>query len=307
MPRSRIPHDWSCRWRYRTASRSDGARSGVEAALATAETEVDKALEALSEAEARIDGRDGGFDEATTGALTAAIAMARQADDVARSRAADRICRERADELADRLIELLPWTGDRNTLCAASVPAQDQLQRWASVEADLSLEIASRQGEEDRLAAEAGRLDAKIDALRSVVGVVSDNDAAEARSAREAAWAIHKAELHVETAVTFEAAMRRLDLITEQRFSHTARVAELNSALLERAEARAALEQTGRELQESLRKRAGIGRRDREGPSRDRTRSRNRHRACRFKSVVTEARPGNRGQRKIGDCRTGMP
>ena len=233
-------------------------RSGVEAALATAETEVDKALEALSEAEARIDDRDGGFDEATTGALTTAIAMARQADDVARSRAADRICRARADELADRLIELLPWTGDRNTLCAASVPAQDQLQRWASVDADLSLEIASRQGEEDRLAAEARRLDAKIDALRSVVGVVSDNDAGEARSAREAAWAIHKAELHAETAVTFEAAMRRLDLITEQRFSHTARVAELNSALLERAETRAALEQTGRELQVSLRKRAEL-------------------------------------------------
>ncbi|WMT76298.1 AAA family ATPase [Bradyrhizobium sp. Ash2021] len=233
-------------------------RSGVEAALATAETEVDKALEALSEAEARIDDRDGGFDETTTGALTAAIAMARQADDVARSRAADRICRERADELGDRLIELLPWTGDRNTLCATSVPAQDQLQRWASVEADLSLEIASRQGEEDRLAAEARRLDTKIDALRSVVGVVSDNDAGEARTAREAAWAIHKAELHAETAVTFEAAMRRLDLITEQRFSHTARVAELNSALLERAEARAALEQTGRELQASLRKRAEL-------------------------------------------------
>ena len=51
------------------------------------------------------------------------------------------------------------------------------------------------------------------------------------------------------TAVAFEAAMRRLDLITEQRFSHTARVAELNSALLERAEVRAALEQTGRQLQ----------------------------------------------------------
>ena len=38
--------------------------------------------------------------------------------------------------------------------------------------------------------------------------------------------------------------MRKLDLITEQRFSHTARVAELNSALLEQAEVRAALQQT---------------------------------------------------------------
>ena len=52
--------------------------------------------------------------------------------------------------------------------------------------------------------------------------------------------------------------MRKLDLITEQRFSHTARVAELNSALLEQAEVRAALQQTGRQLQDSLRKRAAM-------------------------------------------------
>jgi uncharacterized protein YhaN len=233
-------------------------RSGVEAALAAAEAEVDKAVEALSEAEGRIDDRDDGLDEATTGALTAAIAMARQIDDAARSRATDRICRERADEFADRLVELLPWTGDRNTLSAASVPTQDQLQRWASIEANLSLEIASRQGEEDRLVAEAGRLDARIDALGSVVGVVSDKDAGEARSAREAAWAIHKVELDAKTAVTFETAMRKLDLITEQRFSHTARVAELNSALLEQAEVRAALAQIRRQLEESARKRAAV-------------------------------------------------
>jgi uncharacterized protein YhaN len=52
--------------------------------------------------------------------------------------------------------------------------------------------------------------------------------------------------------------MRKLDLITEQRFSHTARVAELNSALLEQAEVRAALQQTGRQLEDSLRKRAAM-------------------------------------------------
>jgi uncharacterized protein YhaN len=233
-------------------------RSGVEAALAAAEAEVDKAVEALSLAEANIEERDGGFDEAATSVLTAAIATARQIDDATRSRAADRLCRERADEFNDRLIELRPWTGDRNALCAVQVPTQDQLQRWASIEADLALEIASRQGEQDRLAAEAGRLDAKIEALGSVVGVVSDKDAGEARSAREAAWAIHKAELDAKTAITFETAMRKLDLITEQRFSHTARVAELNSALLEQAEVRAALAQIRRQLEESARKRVAV-------------------------------------------------
>jgi hypothetical protein len=154
-------------------------RSGVEAALVAAEAEVDKSVDALSLAEAKIEGRDGGFDEAATGVLTAA---ARQIDDAARTRAADRICRERGDELDDRLTELRPWTGDRNALCAAPVPTQDQLRHWASIEADFSLEIASRQGEQDRLVTEAGRLDARIEALGGVVGVVSDKDAGEARA-----------------------------------------------------------------------------------------------------------------------------
>lgn len=233
-------------------------RSGVEAALGAAEAEVDKAVEALSLAEAKIKERDGELDEAATGVLTAAIATGRQIDDAARSRAADRICRERADELDDRLTELRPWSGDRNTLCAAPVPTQNQLQRWESIEADLALEIASRQGEQDRLVAEAGRLDARIEALGGVVGVVSDKEAGEARTAREAAWSNHKADLDTKSAEAFETAMRKLDLITEQRFSHTARVAELNSALLERAEVRAALQQTERQLQDSLRRRVAM-------------------------------------------------
>ncbi|MGY4288763.1 uncharacterized protein YhaN [Bradyrhizobium sp. LM2.7] len=233
-------------------------RSGVEAALAAAEAEVDKAVEALSLAEAKIEERERGYDEAAIGALTAALATARQIDDAARSRAADRISRERADELDDRLTELRPWTGDRNTLSAAPVPTQDQLQRWASIEANLALEITSRQGEQDRLVTEAGRLDARIEALGGVVGVVSDKDAGEARTAREAAWAVHKAELDAKSAVVFETAMRKLDLITEQRFSHTARVAELNGALLEQAEVRSALKQAGRQLQDSMRNRAAM-------------------------------------------------
>lgn len=233
-------------------------RSGVEEALAAGEAEVEKAVEALSLAEAKIERCEGENEEVAIGALTAAIATARQIDDAARSRAADRLCRERADELDDRLTELRPWTGDRNLLCAAPVPTQDQLQRWVALDADLALEIASRQGEQDRLVAEAGLLDARINALGAVVGVVSDNYAGEAKSAREAAWAIHKAELDAKSADAFETAMRNLDLITEQRFSHTARVAELNSALLEQAQLREALEQTTRKFQNAMRSRTEV-------------------------------------------------
>ncbi|QOZ51535.1 AAA family ATPase [Bradyrhizobium sp. CCBAU 53338] len=233
-------------------------RSGVEADLAAAEAEVDKAAVALSFAEMKIEGRDAGFDEAATGALTAAVATARQVGDAARLRTAHRMCRERANELDDHLADLRPWAGDRITLCEASVPTQAQLQRWAAIEADLSQEITARHGEQDRLAAQAERLDARIAALGAMVGFVSDKDAGEARSAREAAWAAHKAELDATTAAAFEDAMRKFDLITEQRFTHTAGIAELNNALLEQAEIRAALTQLGRQLQESQKKRMAV-------------------------------------------------
>ncbi|MBR0733810.1 AAA family ATPase [Bradyrhizobium japonicum] len=231
-------------------------RSGVEAALAAADAEVEKAGDALSEAEVRIGKHGTGLNEATTVTLAAVIASARQSDDAARLRAADHMRRERADELDDRLIELLPWTGGRDELLAVPVPTPDQLQHWISTETNLSRDIAMRQGEFDRLDAEAGRLEAKIEALGSAAGVISDQEAGEARSAREAAWAIHKVALDATTAAEFETAMRKLDLITEQRSSHTAGIADLNRALLDRAEVRAALERARLQLQETLRRRA---------------------------------------------------
>jgi hypothetical protein len=170
-------------------------RSGVEAAVAAAETEVEKARDALSEAAAKIGEDDGGLDEAARRALAAAIGTARQSDDTARLRAADRIRQERADEFDDRLIELRPWDGGRDALLAVPVPTPDQLEHWASTEAELARDIALQQGELDRLSAEGGRLDGRIEALSSTTGAISDQEAGDARSARETAWAVHKGTL----------------------------------------------------------------------------------------------------------------
>ncbi|MET4717258.1 uncharacterized protein YhaN [Bradyrhizobium japonicum] len=233
-------------------------RSGVDAALASAEAELAKAADALSEAEAAVGEQGAGLDDATTATLTAIIASARQSDDAARLRVADRVRAERADELEDCLIELLPWTGGRNELRSVPVPTPDQLRRWIATEADLSREIALRQGEFDRLDADVKRLEAKIEALRSAAGVISDQEAGDARSAREAAWAVHKKALDATTAADFEAVMRKLDLVTEQRSSQAAGIADMNRALLDMAEAGASREQARRRLDESLRRRATL-------------------------------------------------
>jgi len=233
-------------------------RSGVDAALASAEAELAKATEALSEAEATVGEQGAGLDDATTATLTAIMTSARQADDAARLRAADRVRAERADELEDCLIELLPWTGGRNELLSAPVPTPDRLRQWISTEADISREIAVREGEFERLDAEVKRLQAKIEVLRSVAGVISDREAGDARSAREVAWAVHKTTLDAATAADFETAMRKLDLITEQRASQVAGIADLNRALLDMAEARASMEQARRRLDESLGRRGTL-------------------------------------------------
>lgn len=227
-------------------------RSGIVAALAAAEAEAEKARDALSEAEVRLAEHGEGFDEVTSSALSACIATGRQSDGSARVRAADHMRRERADELEDRLADLFPWTGSREELLGVPVPTSDQLQHWISIETNLSREIAVRQGEFDRLDAETARLEARIEALGSAAGIISDQEASEARSTREAAWAIHKAALDRVTAIDFETAMRKLDLIAEQRSNQSAGIADMNRALLDRAEARAALERTRIQLQEAV-------------------------------------------------------
>jgi uncharacterized protein YhaN len=117
---------------------------------------------------------------------------------------------------------------------------------------------AWRQREVDRLSSEAAQLDGKIEALGSAAGVVSDQEAGAARSAREAAWAAHKSTLDATTAATFETEMRKFDLVTEQRFGHIEGVAELNHALMVRGEVKNALEQTRQTLQKTVRRRATI-------------------------------------------------
>ena len=233
-------------------------RSGVEAAVAVAESEVDKARASLSQAVAAIGDVDGERDEAATRALTATIGIVRESNDAGRLRSADLIRQERADEFADRLLELRPWQGDKDALLAVTVPTPEILEDWASAEAKLSRDEALTQSEFDRLTAEAARLDGKITALGSAAGVISDQEAGEVRSAREAAWAFHKTALDAATAASFEMAMRKLDLVTEQRFGHMASVAELNRALLDRAEAVTSLERASKLLQDTVARRAAV-------------------------------------------------
>jgi uncharacterized protein YhaN len=233
-------------------------RSGIEAAIIGAETELAKARDALSGAEAKL-GNDGGApDELVVHALGLAVGTARQSDDAARLRAADRTRQERSEEFDDALAGLHPWTGGRDALLTVEVARPDQLEAWTSTDAKLSQDIALQQKDVDRLDLEALQLQRRSEALASVAGAISDREVGEVRSAREAAWAAHKDRLDATTAAIFETEMRKLDLISEQRLSHVGSVAELNQALLDWAEIRTRREHAGRVLQASLQQREAL-------------------------------------------------
>lgn len=233
-------------------------RSGIDTAINGAETELAKARDALSEAEAKLGDEGRRIDGSAARALELAVGTVRQSDAAARLRAADRTRQERSEEFDGALAALHPWAGGRDALVTVLVARPDQLEAWTATEAKLSQNIALQQKDIDRLDAEALQLQRRSEALASVAGAISDREVGEARSAREAAWAAHKDRLDATTAAVFEAEMRKLDLISEQRLSHVGSVAELNKALLDCADIRTRREQAVRLLQASLQQRDAL-------------------------------------------------
>jgi uncharacterized protein YhaN len=226
-------------------------QSGIEAASQSATTELAGAQQDLEEAMARLREADAGTGAAEgreeSQSSLATLAAALQGNDHAvRRRNAERSRAAHLETLAERLSALRPWRGDVEQLAAAQVPPPSEVLRWKT-----ELDAASKKndrcaGEVERLETEWQRLEAERDAIAQVAGVVSDQDAAGARAAREAAWATHRATLDPASADIFETALRRDDIIMDARLRHETDVAKLHqtslSLLRVEAEARRAKE-----------------------------------------------------------------
>ena len=133
----------------------------------------------------------------------------------------------------------------REALAAMPVPAAADLDRWRRDTPAARREAEAAEAEHARLAAEEARLAALLAAGHGAEGV-SDAELAALRTARERAWAAHRAALTATTAETFEAALRAHDLAMESRAgagAAAARRAERAEALAEARTALAAAEQ----------------------------------------------------------------
>ena len=108
------------------------------------------------------------------------------------------------------------------------IPEPGDMQRWKTALAAAQTQYDRREAEVERLRTERLRLAAERDAIASVAGVVSDQDAGNIRAAREAAWADHRRTLDAASADIFEAALRHDDIIMNARLRHEADIARLH-------------------------------------------------------------------------------
>lgn len=221
------------------ASTVERLRELIESHLG-AEMAADKAAEELSEARHRLKAAAGALadfaDAASAGRgrenllanLKEALAAFRASDHAARRRLAERACLEGRAALKDSLAALAPWHGDVDQLVAMVVPELETLQRWKAAQEAVQKRIDQHLGDMGRLKGECTRLSAQHDAVTSVTGLVTDQEAATVRAERDHAWAEHRSRLDATSANRFEELLRRDDGVIAQRFGHMADLAQLH-------------------------------------------------------------------------------
>ncbi len=201
------------------------ARSGVETKLKGAREALDEAKAALAQALDEAPQSESGG--AVLEALKTRLKAARRDD------SASRLCAMREEigkagrKLAEAIAALAPWSGDVETLVLVSVPGEAET---AALRQRLLQTKASRQQHVDRLAAKIGEVErSKAEAAAAVraADLVSDEAAADIRTAREAAWTVHRAALDAATADAFEATMRRDDATGAARLASARELAAI--------------------------------------------------------------------------------
>ena len=138
-------------------------RSGIEAALESAEGELSEVRRRLDGAQARLEQAGGGQEvglgsETRISSLVATVAALRADDHAARRRLAARSRAAHLETLADRIRELRPWEGDVQQLVELAVPEAGTIERWKIAAAEVQKQLDRHEGEVERLTTERLRL-----------------------------------------------------------------------------------------------------------------------------------------------------
>lgn len=207
-------------------------RSGLAARLAAARDEVEGARGRVGEAQAVLDGE--GSAPADAIAALAKVLASIEARDPVGALAAARLRLDTAREaLAQRRAALAPWRGDDAALAALVLPPRARIDALVAEREEIAQAHRRAAAETTRCEEEIASRKADLAAARET-GSVAVEEAAQARAAREAAWAAHRAALDSQSADAFEAALRRDDEVATRRLAAGAaegRLAEIHQAL----------------------------------------------------------------------------
>ena len=205
-------------------------RSGIDADKQRAAEELAQAEQDLQHAKAELEDAGGSMsrDDARMEALSKAVAATRAVDHLSRCRTAKRLTTEADATLREQLGELTPWQGDGATLAAMAIPSEDEMHGWKLALAAAQRRIDQHSGEVERITSDVSRMTAERDAVGGTIGVVTDEEAGKIRTAREQAWAEHRRALDEPSADSFEAALRRDDLVVSGRYTHARELANLH-------------------------------------------------------------------------------
>jgi len=205
-------------------------RSGIEAEKQRAADELAQAEQDLQQAKADLEGAGGSMsgDDARIESLSRAVAVTRAVDHLSRCRTAKRLSTEADATLRERLGELKPWQGDGATLAGMAISSEDEIHGWKLALANAQRRIDQHSSDVARITSDVSRLTVERDVIGGTTGVVTDEEAGAIRTAREQTWAEHRRALDVASADSFEAALRRDDLVVSGRFMHATEVANLH-------------------------------------------------------------------------------
>ena len=143
----------------------------------------------------------------STGELEAAVQEARRSQTEAKLEAEEKSIADAQSRLKSSLARLRPWTGDEEKLVRVSVPSADLAKRWTADFEKIETDRRAAETELRRLEKERAGIAAEKERMTSLGGLISDEEAANLRKARDDAWSRHYESLDLVTADAFKSAM----------------------------------------------------------------------------------------------------
>lgn len=145
--------------------------------------------------------------------------------------------------------DLAPWTGEMAPLPAAGL-TQDQARRLAEHWGALAENAAQARKNLDDASLRLDQIAGRLALLEHDDSLFTDDDARAARSARDAAWARHLADMTPQTGETFHQTMVQSDTVQEARLGMAERIAQLRDMQLNKAETEATVDHFRRALRD---------------------------------------------------------